>query len=250
MTNIDFENKHPRQDGGKFASKEGEAANVTLAAPATEPVRATIVHQVWQGDYAVETGETSDFDARPVLDSMTLEDLRDLQDTGDLYTVQEDATAKGHAVQPDGPSYTDIPGLDEYVEWREENGLTDVIAPLAPSVSRIDDDVKALLAEARASLSVSIAVQASDKEGFRRIIGTNMQMALDDFDDLPADTKERMRAADRQVYDRIRSFVGTHGMKVSDGSTSYRSTSYRDALEVVAHVADYENIREDERPGD
>ena len=32
MTNIDFENKHPRQDGGKFAAKEGSAADVELDA--------------------------------------------------------------------------------------------------------------------------------------------------------------------------------------------------------------------------
>ena len=33
MTDINFENKHPRGEAGKFAAKEGEAANVSLTAP-------------------------------------------------------------------------------------------------------------------------------------------------------------------------------------------------------------------------
>lgn len=33
MTDIAFENKHPRGEAGKFAAKEGEAANVSLSAP-------------------------------------------------------------------------------------------------------------------------------------------------------------------------------------------------------------------------
>lgn len=33
MTDINFESKHPRGEAGKFAAKEGEAANVSLTAP-------------------------------------------------------------------------------------------------------------------------------------------------------------------------------------------------------------------------
>lgn len=58
MTNIDFEAKHPRQDSGKFAAKEGEAANVSLSAPA-EPE----VHRSYDGkELAVTLADGTELD--------------------------------------------------------------------------------------------------------------------------------------------------------------------------------------------
>lgn len=248
MTDIDFESKHPRQDGGKFAAKEGEAANVTLAAPEHEPVHARVVHQVWHGDYAVETGESTSFDARPVLDSMTLDELEELERSGDLFEVQQEATAFGHTPQPDGPSYTDILDLGDYIEQRRENGLTDAIAPLTKSDQRIDDDVKELLHESRDGLSVSIAVQAAEKEGFRQVIGTSLTAALEKYNDLDEDTRARMRENDTKHFKRIHDFLDGYGVKLASGATTYRPESQGKALELVAAIADYQFNRPDERP--
>lgn len=248
MTNIDFETKHPRQDGGKFAAKEGEAATVTLTAPEHEPVHARIVHQVWQGDYAVETGESTSFDARPVLDSMTLDELEELERSGDLYEVQESATAFGHTAEPDGPSYTDIPYLGEYIEHRRENDLTDAIAPLTKSEQRIDDDVKQLLADSRNSLSVSVALQAAESEGFRKVIGTGLKEALEKYKSLDPDVQERMRAGDKAHFKRIEWFLDQQGVELPSGATTYRPESQDKALTLVAHIADYQFNRPDDRP--
>lgn len=248
MTNIDFETKHPRQDGGKFAAKEGEAAAVTLTAPEHEPVHARVIHQRWQGDYAVETGEVSDFDVRPVLDSMTLEEIESTTSYGGLYEFHESAVSVGRAVEPDGPSYVEIPGLDEYVEWREENGLTEEIAPLTKSEQRIDDDVKQLLADSRNSLSVSVTLQAAESEGFRKVIGTGLKEALEKYKNLDPDVQERMRAGDKAHFKRIEWFLDQQGVELPSGATTYRPESQDKALTLVAHIADYQFNRPDDRP--
>lgn len=250
MTDLQFEQKHPRQDGGKFAAKEGEAANVTLTAPTPDPVHARVIHQVWQGDYAVETGETSSFDARPVLDSMTLDELEDVEQRGDLYEVQQSATAFGHTDEPDGPSYTDIPYLGEYIEHRRENGLADAIAPLTKSDQRIDEDVKELLRESRNGLSVGLAIQAAEKENFRQVIGTSLTAALEKYNDLDEDTRARMRGTDTKHFKRIEWFLDQQGVKLPSGATTYQPESQGKALELVAAIADYQFNRPDERPND
>ena len=248
MTNIDFEDKHPRQTGGKFAAKEGTESNVTLAAPVTEPVHARIIHQVWQGDNAVETGEVSSFDARPILDSMTLEEIEGTLRHGGLYEIQESASAVGRAPEPEGPSYTEIPYLDEYVEWREENGLTEEIAPLTPAEQHIDNEMKSLIAETRNNLSVSVAIRAAESEGFRKVIGSGLEDALEKYKNLDPDTQERMRKGDKAHFERIHDFLEGYSVKLPSGATTYRPESQDKALALVAAIADYQFNRPDDRP--
>lgn len=250
MTDITFENKHPRGEAGKFAAKEGEAANVTLTAPEHEPVHARVIHQVWQGDYAVETGQVSDFDVRPVLDSMTLEEIESTTSYGGLYEFHETAVSVGRATEPDGPSYVEIPRLDEYIEWREENGLTDEIAPLTRSEQHIDDELKSIISDTRNGLSVSVALQAGESEGFRKVIGTGLEEALEKYKNLDPDVQERMREGDKAHFKRIHDFLEGYSVKLPSGATTYRPESQDKALAVVAAIADYQFNRPDERPAE
>lgn len=172
------EAEHPRATDGTFAVKVGAAAEISLsespravdgdrpqapdiALEKKPPLNAKIVHQVWQNDYAVDTGEETEFDIRAVLDAASLDDIRDMESSGDRDWLHDDAVNAGLIESAHGPYYVETfyieEQLEEYIAEREAAGQEDPIAELQPSQSLIRQRVGETLVAIRGEVPLSIA---------------------------------------------------------------------------------------------
>lgn len=155
------EAEHPRAADGTFSEKIGAAPDIEL--DAKPPMNAKIVCQVWQGDYAVETGEEYDFDIRAVLDAAPLDDIRRMESSGDREWLYEDARQAGLIDAVEGPFYVDTffvqEELEEYIAEREAAGQEEPIAELEPSQAVVRERVGAMMTAIRAELPLTLAMR-------------------------------------------------------------------------------------------
>lgn len=151
--------QHPRATDGTFSEKVGAAPGISLENK--PPLNAKIVHQVWNGDYAVETGEETEFDIRAVLDAASLDDIRSMDSSGDRDWLHDDAVNAGLIESAHGPYYVDTfyieEQLEEYIAEREAAGQEDPIADLQPSQSLVRERAGAMMLAIRGEVPLSIA---------------------------------------------------------------------------------------------
>lgn len=105
------QNRQPpgRPTGGEYAPTERAEPSVTLAQPAERPIKAIVNLQVWRDDYAMDVG-TAEFDAAPILASLTREQRRAIADGdhGEADVLFEEARRLGLAPAHDGPFWVDV----------------------------------------------------------------------------------------------------------------------------------------------
>jgi hypothetical protein len=161
------ESEHPRATDGKFAEKVGAAPSISL--DVKPPITAKVVHQQWIGDYAVDTGEETEFDIRAVLDAAPLEDIRSMESSGDRDWLHFDAVNAGLIEPAEGPFYIDTfaaeEDLEEYIAAREAAGQEDPVAELEPSQKLVRERVGAALQGARGALPLSIITMDGSEDG-------------------------------------------------------------------------------------
>ena len=125
------EAEHPRGPGGMFAVKQQSEQDGGLddRSLAGKPFMATVVHQTWIRDEAVDTDEETEIDITRVLYGMSQEDRDDLADAdfdlvrwrGDYGEgLYEDACAEHPAVYRAGPYYVMVDEM-KLEEWLEAN---------------------------------------------------------------------------------------------------------------------------------
>ncbi len=132
-----------------------------IALESKPPLKAKVIHQVWQGDYAVETGEETEFDIRAVLDAAPLEDIRSMESSGDRDWLHDDAVNAGLIESAHGPYYVDTfyieEQLEEYIAQREAAGQEDPVAELQPSQSLVRERVRGTLMAVRGEVPMAVA---------------------------------------------------------------------------------------------
>lgn len=157
--------------GGQFAEHHRADATVELADP---PVHATFIAEVWQGDWAQEIDRT-DIDIRPVLDSLTLEEVefaaKGIAAADTIYEMMRQrifARDEAH----DGP-YTfdlDTPDVAEYINDRRQREQHEPIAPLRYSAARTAEIVHdTLRQEVFSQLRFSDLNQVTNEDAAERI---------------------------------------------------------------------------------
>lgn len=160
------EAEHPRATDGTFAEKVGAAPGISLESK--PPLNAKIVHQMWNGDYAVETGQETEFDIRAVLDAASLDDIRSMESSGDRDWLHDDAVIAGLIESAHGPYYVDTfyieEQLEEYIAEREAAGQEDPVAELQPSQRLIRERAGKSLQGARNAIPLSILVMDGSDE--------------------------------------------------------------------------------------
>lgn len=160
------EAEHPRATDGTFSEKVGAAPDIALAPK--PPLMAKVVHQVWQGDYAVDTGEETEFDIRAVLDAASLDDIRSLESSGDRDWLHDDAVNAGLIESAHGPYYVETfyieEQLEEYIAEREAAGQEGPVAELQPSQRLIRERAGKSLQAARNAIPLSILVMDGSDE--------------------------------------------------------------------------------------
>lgn len=202
--------QHPRAVDGQFAEKVGAAPDISLA-PA-EPIVAKIVHQYWQNDYAVETGDETEFDIRAVLDAATLDDIRNSNSSGDRDWLHDDAVTAGIIEPTDGPYYVETffveEELDEYIAAREAAGQEDPITTLEESQPRIRERVGATLQGIRSALPLSVATMETADGSYTdaRLVADGILRTQQQLNALTVD-RERLDETDRIHLDAVDSLA-------------------------------------------
>lgn len=160
------ESEHPRAADGTFSEKVGAAPDIALAPK--PPLTAKVVHQVWRGDYAVDTGEETEFDIRAVLDAVSLDDIRSMELSGDRDWLHDDAVIAGIIDSSNGPYYVETfyieEQLEEYIAEREAAGQEGPVAELQPSQRLIRERAGKSLQGARNAIPLSILVMDGSDE--------------------------------------------------------------------------------------
>lgn len=132
MTTTHDESLHPREPEGtgRFGAKGQGEPGFELPTPTPSPkVTATLRRQYWQGDYAIEI-DHEDFDVETILDTMTLDEVRELDGSTDLDELYFSGVRLGLVEGGAGPF--DLELDDEtfvaYIEAREAGGQEGVVS--------------------------------------------------------------------------------------------------------------------------
>lgn len=183
-----------REQDGKFGNKVGGSPEIALEQPT---VPGHVVFERWDHDNAEEVGRSAEFSVTDILDTKSLDEIRDLRDEDVYDEIFFDAVETGALESYDGPftMNVDEDALNEYLDKREAAGQEDALTDSAPlTVEKQREIAGKALADARSCVPVAWVLSASDRSQQARVRESfgEAAAALEDIDYENLDYKDKV----------------------------------------------------------
>lgn len=183
MNNNDLAREHARdQATGQFGEQHHSVPEFGLEPDGPyvpgQPIRATVEYLEYESptDEDPQTIELQSIDIAGVLDTLSLDDVKQLRDEPYVYTDDIVYTLQltGELTRPDmpfGPLALNAGDVEAYADYREVNGLTDPISEeVQPSVRNLADVVTAKRDDIAALQAQIDAVRAEKATAEERLL--------------------------------------------------------------------------------